>query len=107
MPQKYFAALDENGIVVNYTTVDYPHSIIEYSADKSITKNQPMIGSSYNPELKAFIPPKPEETYILNFTTYNWEPDPNLEYIIDNTTCRWSSKQQMWVLIENWSAEYE
>lgn len=101
MVKKYFVSLDENGIVDNYTEVDYSHSLIEYNKDTAI--NLPQIGATYDAKLNAFIPPKPEETYILNTKTYEWEPNPSREYNVNGDTCRWSSKKQMWVLLVNWS----
>lgn len=105
MPKKFFASLDENGVVNNHTSIDYLQSLIEFSEDQSITNNLPSIGYTYDEDLNAFIPPKPDETYILNLETYQWEPDPNREYVIDGATCRWSPKLKTWILLENWSDE--
>jgi len=105
MPRKYFVSFDENGIVENYGLIDYSHSIMEYSADQSITNNQPSIGSTYDAEINAFIPPKPDETYIWNMATYDWDPDPNREYTLDNIVCRWSPKLRNFIRRENWSDE--
>ena len=46
--------------------------LFEYSLDNSITNNKAEIGYTYNKELNAFIPPKPDETYILNYVIYNF-----------------------------------
>ena len=64
----------------------YPegHSILEYSQDKSITNNQASPGSVYNQHLNAFITTKPDETYILNQNTFEWEPNPDIEYDLHN-----------------------
>lgn len=103
MAQKLFASLDKNGIVENCSTINYSHSIMEYSADQSITNNQPQIGATYDAELNVFIPPKPDETYIWNMAEYAWDPDPNREYTINNIVCRWSPKLRNFILPENWS----
>ena len=72
---KLYASLDENGIVENYSTINYSHSVMEYSADdQSITNNTPVIGAKYDPELNAFIPPKPQDgNYVFNTETYSWD----------------------------------
>lgn len=112
----YFALLDENSIVVNVIAApkyskDYvtdevilfdPSQVIElfenavsaqqYSQnDDSITKNPGSIGHTYDSSLNAFIPPKPDETYILNIEDFNWYPDPELEYELqgDGTMFKW------------------
>ena len=46
--------------------------------------NDAAIGYSLDADLNAFIPPKQDPTYILNQTTWNWEPDPELEYDLHN-----------------------
>lgn len=105
MVQRYFAFLDENKVVLNILVVNDFDSMLEYSVDQSITNNYPIEGATYDSVLNAFIPPKPEETYIFSTTTYKWEPDPSKEYDIDGKTCRWSPKTQGWILLENWSDE--
>jgi len=87
----YFALLDQNNVVVNAiappkyekdietdeiilfdsSRIDPLHfnavSMQQYSQDDdSITKNPGSIGHTYDSTLNAFIPPKPNETYILN-----------------------------------------
>lgn len=57
----------------------YPNILFSY---KSVAINEPAIGFTYDESLKAFIPPKPDETYILNTTTFEWKPNPNLKYDI-------------------------
>jgi|694.fasta_scaffold46619_7 hypothetical protein len=59
---------------------DETHTYMVYSTDTSITNNQPGMGYKYNESLNAFIPPRQNDTYILNTETFQWEPDPNLEY---------------------------
>jgi len=101
----YFALLDQNNVVVNAiappkyekdietdeiilfdsSRIDPLHfnavSMQQYSQDDdSITKNPGSIGHTYDSTLNAFIPPKPNETYILNTEDFNWYPDPELEY---------------------------
>lgn len=101
---KYFASLDVNGIVENYSTINYSHSVIEYAnnADR-ITNNYPFIGARYDVELNAFIPPKLDDTYILNTETYQWEPDPNIVYYpfenAPDTPYKWDFKLKQWYIV--------
>jgi hypothetical protein len=102
---KYFASLDENGIVENYSTINYSHSVIEYSVDdQSVTKNAASIGAKYDLELNAFIPPKEEwvdDTWIFNSETLTWDPDPNIIYYhIENIPHRWNPETREWYRIE-------
>jgi hypothetical protein len=38
------------------------------------------IGYTYDENLNVFIPPKPEETYLLDLDTFEWYPNPDLVY---------------------------
>ena len=59
---KLYASLDENGVVENYSTINYSYSVLEYSDNGNmITNNNPIIGAKYDSELNAFIAPKPDE----------------------------------------------
>lgn len=40
----------------------------------ALRKNYAGIGYSYDPDLDAFIPPKPYNSWILNTTTGQWDP---------------------------------
>lgn len=126
---KGFAILNEDGIVVNkvgyieendvvgylgerdeppYTSVeqvilagyDDTHTYMVYSTDTSITNNQPEIGYKYDQPLNAFIPPRQNDTYILNTETFMWEPDSNLEYDLygDGNKYKWENG---WTKISN------
>ena len=117
---KGFAILNQDGLVVNkigyisendvvgylgerdkepYTSIqqvilngyDGTHTYIEFSTDNSITNNQPGMGYKYDESLNAFIPPRQNDTYILNTETFEWEPDPNLEYDLygDGNKYKW------------------
>jgi len=72
---------------------DNTHTYIVFSTDTSITNNQPGMGYKYNQSLNAFIPPRQNDTYILNTETFEWEPDPNLEYDLyaDGTKYKWEN----------------
>lgn len=58
----------------------YPYRLKEYSLDKSITNNLGMVQSTYDEELNAFIKPCNDDTYNLNYETFEWEPDLNIDY---------------------------
>ena len=60
-------------------------SVQQFSIDdNSITNNRAEIGYTYDFNLNAFIPPKPDETYILDTEDFRWYPDPNFEYELQN-----------------------
>jgi hypothetical protein len=78
-------------------------NMVEYSLDGSVTKNAAAIGYTYNETLNAFIPPKPEETYVLDTNSFEWYPDTNLIYDFDNggTMCkaRYSRELNGWTIL--------
>lgn len=67
---------------------------------KALRKNFPGIGYSYDSVNDAFIAPKPFSTWILNTTTFTWEPpvpfptdyEPYL-YIYDDSTSSFVSRE--------------
>jgi hypothetical protein len=93
----HFAQIDDNNIVVNivvcddsmaneghdflveslggrwvktsYNTVHGSHRF----GGSPLRKNYASIGSSYDEELDAFIPPKPFASWVLNSETCDWE----------------------------------
>lgn len=56
------------------------------------------IGYSYNEELDAFIPPKPYKSWILNKTTFTW--DPPIPCPIDDKIYTWDEDNKIWKLLE-------
>lgn len=42
--------------------------------DCTTTANEAEIGFTYDADLNAFIPPRPEGDYVLNTETYEWDP---------------------------------
>ena len=102
---KKFASLDENNIVENYTSINYSHKIIEYcDCDELCTKNEPMIGSTYDENLHVFIPPKQswmDDTWTFNIETLIWEPNPDIVYYhIDNVPHKWNPETGEWYLYQ-------
>ena len=85
----YFAQLDESNIVTNVLVVpdDQAHrgqdflandlglggTWIETSDTGAIRYNYAAIGYTYDQTADAFIPPKPDEGWTLNTSTYTWE----------------------------------
>jgi hypothetical protein len=77
---------------------DEPYKLKEYSLDKSITNNPGIVESTYDEELNAFIIESEDETYNLNFETFQWEPDLNIDYDLhgDGIMYRWDGDG--WIL---------
>jgi hypothetical protein len=75
--------------------------LFEYSLDNIITNNRAEIGYTYNKELNAFIPPKPDETYILNCETFIWEPDLELSYDLhgDGVLYKYNKELKGWTVL--------
>lgn len=111
-----YATLDQNNIVVNINIMCYLNniegipttdsigisssfSIITYNTPDSLIVNEPAIGYTLDTTLNAFIPPKPDPNYILNTTTYQWEPDPSLTYDLhsDGKLYRYDSQLSGWI----------
>jgi hypothetical protein len=71
--------LDNNGIESESVGAAFCHNIFggtwkQTSYNKNIRKNYAGIGYTYDSSADVFIPPKPFEKFILNTTTYQWEP---------------------------------
>ena len=76
---------------------------------KALRKNYAEIGGTYDAENDAFIPKKPFRNWILNNTTFLWEP-PIAPPALDGNVYIWSDdvyeadtsdpKTQGWILLE-------
>lgn len=77
-------------------------SVIEYGSPDCLVVNDAAIGYSLDADLNAFIPPKQDPTYILNQTTWNWEPDPELEYDLHNDGKKYKYDATNLCWIPNW-----
>jgi len=88
LPVDNFVALPPEIMLLSYNE---PYKLKEYSLDKSITNNPGMVESTYDEELNAFITTSEDETYNLNFETFQWEPDLNIDYDLhgDGIMYRW------------------
>jgi len=77
---------------------------VKYSIDGSITKNEAAIGYIYDESMNAFVPPKPEETYVLDMDSFEWYPDPTLIYDFNNggimCKARYSKEINGWTIID-------
>lgn len=116
--QKKYAVLDENNSIINafmweldspdepsVVLEQYPvsYKLMEYG--EGITENDALIGGQYDETLNAFLPSKPDPTYVLDKTIWEWHPDPDLEYNIEgvgdeNTLCKYNVEQKSWIIVE-------
>lgn len=64
-----------------------------------LRKNYAGIGFTYDPELDAFIPPKPYPSWILDTNTCLW--DPPVPYPNDGKTYIWDEGALSWVEVPN------
>lgn len=53
------------------------------------------INYTYDPDMDIFLPPKPYPSWILNGSTFVWEP-PSL-YPTDGKIYQWNEETQSWV----------
>ena len=116
----HFAKLDENNVVTqvivvaNKDTSDadgvekehigaaFCESLLggnwkQTSYNGNIRKNYAGIGFTYNPDIDAFVPPKPFDSWVLNNDTAQWEaPVPMPE---DGQMYQWDEDTTAWVLV--------
>lgn len=120
----YFAKLDNNNIVLTVNVVDekdvdylsfpesepigiaYLNSVTEQANWKQTSDtgafryNFACSNYTYDPIADAFIPPQPYPSWVLNTSTYTWEPPnppgwpPN-----DGQDYVWDEQTKSWVLI--------
>ena len=116
--QKEYAVLDENNLVINgfiwsLDSPDDPSVVLEQypegyrllESGEGFTENAIIINGYYDETLNAFLPPKPDPTYVLDKTIWEWHPDPDLEYNIkgvgdENTLCKYNVEQKCWIIVE-------
>jgi hypothetical protein len=68
------------------------------SYNNKIRKNFAGLGFSYDPDLDAFIPIKPFESWLLNEETCQWESPK--EYPKDGFIYSWNEKKLIWKIIK-------
>jgi hypothetical protein len=116
----HFAKLDEKNLVLQVIVIDndcllnaagkesestgieFCNSLFGESAtwkqtsyNGTIRKNFAGVGYTYNPELDAFIPPKPYPSWVLNQSTARWEPP--IPYPPDGRQYLWSEQAVTWI----------
>jgi len=66
--------------------------------DYSATANEPSLEWTYDAQKNAFIPPCPEENYVLNETTFKWHPDPTKDFDLhgDGKQYRYNPENDTW-----------
>lgn len=76
--------------------VHYDAATGEPSSDQSraLRKNYAGIGYTYDATQDAFIPPKPYASWVLNTTTFNW--DPPIPYPTNGKLFRWDEASGAW-----------
>jgi hypothetical protein len=58
------------------------------------------VGYEYDSNFDAFIPPKPYESWKLNYTTFLWEPPVECPEHINGYIWKWSEHNKQWIKIE-------
>ena len=95
--QKHLAVLDEENKVLNITLLsrldkdsfsDGPNSlekgpfycVMLCNCSYSLAENDAVIGWYLNEDIKKFVPPQPDPTYIFDNEKWDWKPNENLLY---------------------------
>jgi len=117
----HFAKLDENNIVIEVNVVNNNvlldengieqeslgiNFLIKWSGghtnwkqtsyNKNFRGNYAGIGYTYDATLDAFIPPKPFASWILNLSTYDWDPPIPVPEPTDTINYEWDEVNQVW-----------
>ena len=111
----HFAQIDENNVVIQVLVVpdnaedrgqDYlandlglGGTWVQTSYNNRIRKNYAGIGSTYDAERDAFIPPKNFPSWVLNEETCRWEPP--IPYPTDGVMYQWDEEITNWKAIVN------
>lgn len=66
-----------------------------FDQSKAFRKNSAGVGFTYDPNLDAFIPPKPYPSWTLNEATCIWEPP--FPCPLSDVYLTWNEEQQNWV----------
>ena len=122
----HFAKLDENNIVTQVIVVHNNELIddlgneselkgiefcqnifggrwIQTSYNNKIRKNFASVGYRYDESLDAFIPPKPFDSWILNTSSYVW--DPPLPHPNDGNLYHWDDISLNWIRYDDYEVE--
>lgn len=74
--------------------VHYTDGVPSKDQSKALRFNYAGIGFTYDYDLDAFIPPKTEESFILDTTTCKWVPP--IPYPDDGLMYSWNEKLENW-----------
>lgn len=122
----HFAKLDENNIVTQVIVVHNNELIddlgneselkgiefcrnifggrwIQTSYNNKIRKNFASVGYRYDESLDAFIPPKPFDSWILNTSSYVW--DPPVPHPNDGNLYYWDDVSLNWIRYDDYEVE--
>lgn len=100
----HFARLDNNIVIevivaeqdfIDSGAVGDPSRWLQTSYSGRLRKRYAGIGYSYNPELDAFLPPKPYDSWVLDTITLDWIAP--IEYPIDGLFYTWNEDTLSWV----------
>jgi hypothetical protein len=58
------------------------------------------VGYRYDENFDAFIPPKPHQSWKLNYTTFLWESPVERPAPVDGYIWKWSEHNQEWIKVE-------
>lgn len=99
--------LDENGQEQEALGVAFCQQLFggnwkQTSYNNSFRVRYAGIGFSYNPDINAFIPPKPHPSWVLNISTAAWDaPVPRPSGELFGKKYGWDEENQQWYEITN------
>jgi hypothetical protein len=99
--QDFFATFTDTSpgewIQTSYNTYGGVHLL----GGTPLRKNYAGVGFTYDPNLDAFIPPKPFASWLLNTDTCLWEPP--VQKPADDKLYNWNEETTSWVEVQtNW-----
>jgi hypothetical protein len=91
--EDFISSCDGEWIQTSYNTYGGKHKL----GGTPLRKNYAGIGYSYSPELDAFIPPKPYESWTLNNDTCLWSAPTPMP--TDGKLYKWNEPTLSWIEI--------
>lgn len=79
--------------------VHYTDGLPSNDQTKALRGNYAGIGFIYDPDLDAFLPPKPHDSWNADVTTYQWKAP--VDYPNGGGIYNWNEDTQSWDLIES------
>lgn len=88
---------ENNSLCLTVSKNTEKYKFIEFNGENDPI-NQPSNGAIYDENKNAFIRPCPVEGYILNESTFEWEPDPSITYDLhdDAKQYRYDAENNCW-----------